>query len=97
LENEVKAGRFRADLYYRLNVFPITLPPLRDRQEDIIPLTYFFLERYSRLTGKKVASVSAKCLEELKSYTWPGNIRELEHLIERSILLTQGNVLTKYN
>jgi transcriptional regulator with GAF, ATPase, and Fis domain len=95
LENEVKAGRFRADLYYRLNVFPITLPPLKDRQEDIVPLTYFFLEKYNKISGKKVTSISAKCLEELKSYTWPGNVRELEHLIERNILLTQGNVLSE--
>lgn len=95
LENEVKAGRFRSDLYYRLNVFPITLPPLRDRREDIVPLANFFLARYSKNSGKNVTSISGKCLEELKNYSWPGNVRELEHLIERGILLTQGNVLTE--
>jgi transcriptional regulator with GAF, ATPase, and Fis domain len=94
LEHEVKSGRFRSDLYYRLNVFPIILPPLRERSEDITPLANFFLERYSKNSGKKIISIAAKCIQELKSYTWPGNVRELEHLIERSILLAQGNVLT---
>ncbi len=95
LEQEVKSGRFRSDLYYRLNVFPIALPPLRERPEDISPLAHFFLERYSKNSGKKVVSISPGCMQELKSYTWPGNVRELEHLIERSILLTPGNVLTE--
>ena len=93
LDEEVNAGRFRPDLYYRLNVFPISLPSLRDRLEDIEPLADFFLERYSRSTGRKVTAISAKVIKELKSYSWPGNVRELEHLIERSILLTEGNVL----
>jgi transcriptional regulator with GAF, ATPase, and Fis domain len=95
LEREVKSGRFRSDLYYRLNVFPITLPPLRERSEDIAALADFFLERYSKNSGKKIISIAEKCMQELKRYTWPGNVRELEHLIERSILLTQGNVLTE--
>ncbi|HRP54546.1 sigma 54-interacting transcriptional regulator [Agriterribacter sp.] len=95
LEQEVKSGRFRSDLYYRLNVFPITLPPLRERREDIAALANFFLERYSKNSGKKIVSIAAKCVTELKHYAWPGNVRELEHLIERSILLTQGNVLTE--
>jgi formate hydrogenlyase transcriptional activator len=89
LEEEVKAGRFRSDLYFRLNVFPIHLPPLRERLEDIAPLTHFFVERYS----KKVTAVAPKVIQELKTYLWPGNVRELEHQIERSILLTEGNVL----
>ncbi len=93
LDEEVNAGRFRPDLYYRLNVFPIVLPPLRDRSQDIEPLASFFVERYSRSTGRKVTAISAKVIKELKSYSWPGNVRELEHLIERSILLTEGNVL----
>lgn len=95
LEQEVKAGRFRSDLYYRLNVFPITLPPLRDRKEDIAPLADFFLERYSKNSGKRVTSISATCIQQLQDYSWPGNVRELEHLIERSILMTQGNLLTE--
>lgn len=95
LEQEVKSGRFRSDLYYRLNVFPITLPPLRERSEDITPLANFFLERYSKNAGKKIISIAPKCIQQLKRYAWPGNVRELEHLIERSILLAQGNVLTE--
>ena len=93
LEEEIRAGRFRADLYYRLNVFPITLPPLRHRVEDIEPLAGFFLSRYSKNSGRRITAISAKVMKELKSYPWPGNVRELEHLIERSVLLTQGAVL----
>jgi formate hydrogenlyase transcriptional activator len=93
LEEEVKAGRFRADLYYRLNVFPITLPPLRDRPEDIEPLMHYFVEKFSRNTGRKIRKIKPTVIQQLKSYTWPGNVRELEHLIERTILLTtDGNL-----
>jgi formate hydrogenlyase transcriptional activator len=93
LEEEVKAGRFRADLYFRLNVFPINLPPLRDRSEDIEPLMHFFVDKYSKNTGRKIRKVSPKVIQQLRSYTWPGNVRELEHLIERSVLLTTDGVL----
>ena len=93
LEEEVKAGRFRADLYFRLNVFPIHLPPLRERPEDIEPLTHFFVQKYSRNTGRRIKKVAPKVIQQLRSYTWPGNVRELEHLIERSILLATGSVL----
>jgi formate hydrogenlyase transcriptional activator len=93
LEKEVREGRFRSDLYYRLNVFPIVLPPLRNRSEDIIPLANFFLARYSKNSGKKVTSMSVQVMQELKRYSWPGNVRELEHLIERSILLAEGDAL----
>lgn len=93
LEEEVKAGRFRADLYFRLNVFPISLPPLRDRSEDIEPLTHFFVQKYSRNTGRKIRKVAPRAIQQLRSYTWPGNVRELEHLIERSILLTTDGTL----
>ncbi|PWV48305.1 sigma 54-interacting transcriptional regulator [Chitinophaga sp. S165] len=93
LEAEVQAGRFRSDLYYRLNVFPIGLPPLRERQEDIEPLVNFFVAKFSKNSGKKVAGVSPQVLQELKYYPWPGNVRELEHLIERSILLCDGPLL----
>ena len=93
LEEEVKAGRFRADLYFRLNVFPISLPPLRDRSEDIEPLTHFFVQKYSRNTGRKIRKVAPKVIQQLRSYTWPGNVRELEHLIERSILLATDGTL----
>jgi formate hydrogenlyase transcriptional activator len=93
LEDEVKAGRFRADLYFRLNVFPISLPPLRDRAEDIEPLTHFFVQKYSRNTGRKIRKVAPKVIQQLRGYTWPGNVRELEHLIERSILLATDSTL----
>ncbi|MET0635852.1 MAG: sigma 54-interacting transcriptional regulator [Chitinophagaceae bacterium] len=93
LEEEVSAGRFRSDLFYRLNVFPIHLPPLRNRMEDIAPLANFFLARYCKNTGKKVMAISSNVIKELKGYQWPGNVRELEHLIERSILLTNEKVL----
>ena len=93
LEEEVKAGRFRADLYFRLNVFPINLPPLRDRPEDIEPLTHFFVQKYSRNTGRKIRKIAPKVIQQLRSYTWPGNVRELEHLLERSILLTTDGIL----
>lgn len=97
LEAEVAAGRFRSDLYYRLNVFPITLPPLRERKEDIPALASFFISRYSADTGKKITGVSPKVMEQLRSYSWPGNIREMEHLIERSILLTNTSLITTIN
>ncbi len=93
LEEEVKAGRFRADLYFRLNVFPINLPPLRDRAEDIEPLTHFFVQKYSRNTGRKIRKIAPKVIQQLRSYTWPGNVRELEHLLERSIILTTDGIL----
>jgi formate hydrogenlyase transcriptional activator len=93
LEEEVKAGRFRADLYYRLNVFPINLPPLRDRSEDIEPLMHFFVQKCSRNTGKKIKKIKPTVIQQLKSYTWPGNVRELEHVIERSVLLTTDGIL----
>lgn len=97
LEDEVKAGRFRADLYFRLNVFPIHLPPLRNRNEDIERLTHFFIEKYSKNTGRKIRKIAPKVMQKLHSYTWPGNVRELEHLIERSILLaTDGELNDVY-
>jgi formate hydrogenlyase transcriptional activator len=90
LETEVDAGRFRSDLFYRLNVFPINLPPLRERTEDIIDLAMAFLDRYSRNSGKNITSISKEVQQELLNYGWPGNIRELEHLMERSVLMTSG-------
>lgn len=93
LAEEVKAGRFRADLYFRLNVFPIGLPPLRERLEDIEALTHFFVQKYSRNTGRKIRKVAPKVIQQLRSYTWPGNVRELEHLLERGILMTTDGTL----
>lgn len=93
LDEEVKAGRFRSDLYYRLNVFPINLPPLRNRVEDIEELASAFLLRYTKTTGKNIKAISPDVIKQLKSYEWPGNVRELEHMIERGILLTNDSVL----
>lgn len=95
LKQEVDAGRFRSDLYYRLNVFPIQLPPLRDRREDIPYLAHFFLKRYGKSSLCKVTAISAAAMNELKAYHWPGNVRELEHMIERSVLLAKTGTLTK--
>lgn len=94
LEEEVKAGRFRADLYYRLNVFPIELPPLRNRPEDIPSLARFFVSRYSQHVGR-IMTISPNAITQLQSYSWPGNVRELEHLIERSVLLSPDSVMTE--
>ena len=93
LEKEVASGKFRLDLYYRLNIFPIELPALRDRKEDIPELAEFFVSKYAELVGKKEMSLSLQALNELSSYDWPGNVRELEHLIERHVLLSRGNVI----
>jgi two-component system, NtrC family, response regulator HydG len=94
LEKEIAEGRFRMDLYYRLNVFPIVLPPLRERKEDIPMLALHFMHYYNGKIGKKINDISSKVLEKLMLYNWPGNIRELENLMERSILLTSGSVIS---
>jgi DNA-binding NtrC family response regulator len=93
LEKEVAEGRFRLDLYYRLNVFPIELPALRDRVDDIPALANYFINIYNRKSGKKITGVSDKILKHMMTYDWPGNIRELEHLIERSVLLAKGTII----
>ena len=90
LEKEVAEGRFRLDLYYRLNVFPIELPALRQRKEDISPLVYHFLDKYNKKNSRSVTTISSEAMETLLTYDWPGNIRELEHLIERSMLMAAG-------
>ncbi|MDQ0966429.1 DNA-binding NtrC family response regulator [Flavobacterium sp. W4I14] len=95
LEKEVADGRFRLDLYYRLNVFPIELPSLRDRKEDIPVLAAYFIDKYGKKGLSSVTSISADALNEMQDYHWPGNVRELEHLIERSMLLTEGEMITK--
>jgi formate hydrogenlyase transcriptional activator len=93
LEQEIKAGRFREDLFYRLSVFPITIPPLRLRKEDIPLLVSHFVAKFNKKTGKQIASVSKETLNALKGYHWPGNVRELESVIERAIITSQGNAL----
>jgi transcriptional regulator with GAF, ATPase, and Fis domain len=93
LEKEVAEGRFRLDLYYRLNVFPIPLPSLRERTEDILLLSDYFIKHFNRKAGKKITGISDKVLKNMSAYHWPGNIRELENIIERSVLLTKGTII----
>ena len=88
-------GRFREDLYYRLNVMDIHIPPLRERKEDIIPLSKFFLEKHSRKESKKITAFSDEALEILTSYGFPGNVRELENIIERAVILEKTNLITQ--
>ena len=90
LEKSVQEGSFRPDLFYRLNVFPIPLPPLRDRKEDIPLLVSHFAKKYAAKLGKQITSVPQSTLQILQSYPWPGNVRELENLIERAVILAQG-------
>lgn len=97
LEKEVAEGRFRLDLYYRLNVFPIELPPLRERKEDIELLAHFFLKKYTTASKRNINSISEKAIEQLLNYPWPGNIRELEHLIERTVLLTKTSEIESFD
>ena len=97
LEKAVAEGRFRRDLYYRLNIFPISLPSLRERKEDIPLLTSHFIMGFSKKMGRKIDSINKCAMQELIQYNWPGNIRELEHLIERSILLTSGDTIKQIN
>jgi transcriptional regulator with GAF, ATPase, and Fis domain len=89
LQAAIRAGSFRSDLFYRLYVFPIEIPPLRERVEDIALLVEYFIDRYALKLGKNIRDISGKTLELLQSYPWPGNIRELQNVIERSILLCE--------
>jgi DNA-binding NtrC family response regulator len=93
LEKGITEGRFRLDLYYRLNVFPIILPPLRQRKEDIPLLVAHFIKMYARKAGRRTESIAGEALARLMDYSWPGNVRELQNVIERSILLTNEPVL----
>jgi len=93
LQEEVAAGRFRADLFYRLNVLPIHVPPLRERREDVTQLAMFFVQKHAKRIGRTVESVSRESLDRLAAYSWPGNVRELENVIERALVLSHGGVL----
>jgi chemotaxis protein methyltransferase CheR len=93
LERAVNEGRFRRDLYYRLSVFPILIPPLRERLEDIPHFVNWFTNKYSKGTGKKFKTVPMKTINALKRYPWPGNIRELENLIERAVITSTDSRL----
>ncbi|WP_420153748.1 sigma-54-dependent transcriptional regulator [Siphonobacter sp.] len=95
LEKEVAEGRFRLDLYYRLSVFPIELPPLRERQEDILLLANYFLNQFSTKLDRQPLTFGPEAMQQLVAYTWPGNIRQLEHLIERHVLMTSERMITR--
>jgi transcriptional regulator with GAF, ATPase, and Fis domain len=89
----VKKGLFRADLFYRLNVFPVEVPPLRHRQADIPLLVNFFLSKFAKKLGKDVRGVSQKGMDSLIQYDWPGNVRELQNVIERAVVLATGSIV----
>jgi transcriptional regulator with GAF, ATPase, and Fis domain len=94
LRAAVASGTFRQDLFYRLNVFPIEVPPLRERKDDILMLVEYFVQRYATKAGKDIRSIDKKTLELLQCYEWPGNIRELQNVIERSMILSSGEVFS---
>jgi formate hydrogenlyase transcriptional activator len=94
LEEMVGKREFRSDLYYRLNVFPIRIPPLRERPDDIPPLVFYFAQRFAKRLRKSIESVSRESLDVLRRWPWPGNIRELQNVIERAAILARGPVLT---
>jgi len=94
LENAIEEGRFREDLFYRLNVFPLIVPPLRERKEDIPLLVQYFVDRFATKAGKRITGISRKSLELLQSYLWPGNIRELQNVIERSVIVSDSENLS---
>jgi len=97
LEMLIREGKFREDLYYRLNIFPIVVPPLRNRKTDIPLLADYFIEKYAREIGKEIGRISAPAIDLLMSYTWPGNVRELENCIERAIILSTDGVIHSYD
>ena len=93
LKEEVSAGKFREDLYYRINVFPVSIPPLRKRTGDIPQLVRHFVEKYARKSSKKIETVPKDMVKTLQRYSWPGNVRKLEHVIERAVIITEGPAL----
>ena len=93
LATEVRAGRFREDLFYRLNVFPIAVPPLRERREDIPLLVWAFVREFEVTMGKRIESIPKKSLDALVAYEWPGNVRELRNVIERGMIVSSGPAL----
>jgi transcriptional regulator with GAF, ATPase, and Fis domain len=93
LHKEIKQGTFREDLFFRLNVFPIHIPPLRDRRDDIPLLVNYFTKKYSAKTGKKINSIPQNVMDALISYNWPGNVRELENIIERAVITSRAKTL----
>jgi formate hydrogenlyase transcriptional activator len=93
LKKMVEANEFRSDLFYRLNVFPITLPPLRQRRDDIPRLIRYFVAKYARKMDKHIDTIPTEAMKKLQNWSWPGNVRELENIIERSVILTAGSEL----
>ncbi len=94
LEAAVNAGTFRRDLFYRLNVFPILVPSLRERRDDIPLLMEYLVERYAKRAGKRISHISRKTLNLLQAYDWPGNIRELQNILERAVILCDGDTVS---
>jgi len=90
LEQAVREGRFREDLYYRLNVFPITVPALRERREDLPQLVWMFVGEFSKALGKNIESISSESMAAIRRYAWPGNVRELRNVIERALIVATG-------
>jgi transcriptional regulator with GAF, ATPase, and Fis domain len=90
LEEEVRKGRFREDLFYRLDIFPITVPPLRQRAEDIPMMVQFFVEKTSKRLGKSIVQIPESVVQKLRDYSWPGNVRELQNVIERAVINSSG-------
>ena len=93
LKKEVREGKFREDLYYRLNVVPIELPPLRKRKEDLPLLCEFIIEKHAQKLHKNIKGISPQAMRLIKKYNWPGNIRELDNVIERAIILTEDEII----
>jgi formate hydrogenlyase transcriptional activator len=94
LGEQVRAGKFRSDLYYRLNVFPVHVPALRERPEDVAPLAAHFAEKYGERFGRKISRIDRRTLDLLQTHTWPGNVRELENTVERAVILARNGVLS---
>jgi Nif-specific regulatory protein len=97
LENLISSGKFREDLYYRLNVFSILLPPLRERKTDILLLADHFMIKYARQQGKSVRRISTPAIDMLVRYHWPGNVRELENVVERAVVVCEDQVIHSYH
>jgi transcriptional regulator with PAS, ATPase and Fis domain len=94
LKAAIADGTFRGDLFYRLNVFPIEMPPLRERKDDLRMLVEYFIQRYASAAGKKIRNISRSSIELLQTYPWPGNIRELQNVIERSVILCESDTFS---
>src|SRR5260370_9272892 len=96
LESAVANGTFRPDLYYRLNVFPIHIPPLRERQDDLLMLLEYFVSRFAQKMGKHFGKIDKRTVELFRSYPWPGNIRELQNVVERSVIVSSDDAFSLY-